>query len=161
MQSLFPTCACLSTNTIRLLPACNLSSESPFVSFVDADGSLILQVAHTADGGTPAKPLNLTPCSCCHCLSEAWVCDQAVRALDGLLILARRVQKACSDRSAELMRDAGQEKTRASWAMCPGCSSNSHTLYQEGFAENMGLQLARQSLCRMLAKKVCGRICIH
>ena len=32
---------------------------SPFVGLVDTDGSLVLQVAHSADGGIPAKPLHL------------------------------------------------------------------------------------------------------
>ena len=68
----------------------------PFVGLVDADGALVLQVAHPADGGTPPEALHLGPGGAGHCLSEAWVGHQLVSVLDGLLIVTWWVQEACN-----------------------------------------------------------------
>ena len=68
---------------------------SPLVGLVDTDGSLVLQVTHSADGSVPPKPLHLRPCCCRHCASEAWVGYQLVCVLDGLLIVPWGVQEAC------------------------------------------------------------------
>ncbi len=46
---------------------------SPLVGLVDTDGSLVLQVTNSADGGVPAKALHLCPRCCRHRPSEAWV----------------------------------------------------------------------------------------
>ena len=67
----------------------------PFVGLVDADGALVLQVAHPADGGTPPEALHLGPGSAGHRLSEAGVSHQLVCVLDGLLIVTWWVQEAC------------------------------------------------------------------
>lgn len=73
----------------------DLPDVLPFVGPVDADGALVLQVTHPADGRTPPKALHLGPGSAGHCLSEAWVGHQLVCVLDGLFIVTWWVQEAC------------------------------------------------------------------
>ena len=46
---------------------------SPFVGLVNADGSLVLQIAHPADGCTPAKPFNFGSSCRCHVVPEGWI----------------------------------------------------------------------------------------
>ena len=68
----------------------------PLVSLVYADGSLVMQVADSADSSTPPPPLHFSPGCCCHGLPEIWLSDQLVRLLNGLLIITWRIQKTCT-----------------------------------------------------------------
>lgn len=77
----------------------------PFMGLVDADSSLVMQVANPADSSTPSKSLHFSSGCCCHCLPEGQLRNQLMSLLNGLLIITWRVQETCTGTTSQAEKE--------------------------------------------------------